>query len=154
MLAFGLIAGGLFAGALVLGVLALVLALRTRRRLHTWPRAVGVVTGFQQRAAPMGRGGPLHYPEVRFSLPDGRPVDTVSEIGASPSPYRVGGPIRIRYDAGNPMRVIPDGFFANWGFALVLTVFAIFLLFFSLLFFGFFLLVTLLPSSPPAPTPT
>jgi hypothetical protein len=154
VLGLGLIAGGLFAGALAAAVGALILALRTRQRLATWPRTVAVVTGFRQIAPPMGRGSTLHYPEVKFTLPDGTSVDAVSEVGSTPSPYRVGGPIRLRYDAHNPTRVIPDGFLSNWAFALVLLVFAIFLCGFSVIFFAIFLLVSLVPASQPTPIPS
>ena len=66
----------------------------------------------------------------------------------------MGGGIRIRYDAGDPNRVIPDSFWANWTYPLLLMVFAIVVFGFGVLWLGVFLLTVLVPSTPPSPTPS
>ncbi len=44
-------------------------------------------------------------PVVRFSLPDGRVVESETLVGSMPAPARVGDRVQVRYDAADPQRV-------------------------------------------------
>lgn len=44
-------------------------------------------------------------PVVRFSLPDGRVVESETLVGAMPAPAKVGDRVQVRYDPADPQRV-------------------------------------------------
>jgi hypothetical protein len=85
-------------GFSLVGGVGLWRALRFRR---TARQAIGAVTGItetMQRAV----GGNLCLPRVRYETPDGRPVEFEDRSPAGRISYRVGQPVPVWYDPGNP----------------------------------------------------
>lgn len=100
------------AGFVVVGLLFVVLGLlqvRSGRRFRAVARQVpGVVTALSYRSD--SDGGGCYYPVLRFATVEGRPVDTVSFVGRSPAPARVGDHVQVLYDPADPRRARLPGF--------------------------------------------
>jgi hypothetical protein len=78
---------------------------RTRRFERIAWRAPGVVTEVRwQWREGISDTERYAYPVVRFALPDGRVVDTESDVGSSPSPVSAGDRVDVLYDPADPTR--------------------------------------------------
>lgn len=66
------------------------------------------VVDIREKYRPRGESDqmPAYFPVVAFDLPDGRRVESEVMIGARPSPARVGATVEVRYDPGDPRRVV------------------------------------------------
>jgi hypothetical protein len=94
--AFVLIGGGMIA-----------LAVKARRRRARWEaaaaRASGEVTDLRwQSVGQAGDRNLLAFPVLRFSLPDGRTVETQSSWGTNPPAAKPGAQVTVLYDAADP----------------------------------------------------
>ena len=94
--AFVLIGGGMIA-----------MALKARRRRIRWEaaatRASGEVTDLRwQSVGQAGDRNPLAFPVLRFSLPDGRTVETQSTWGTNPPAAKPGAQVTVLYDPADP----------------------------------------------------
>ena len=77
------------------------------RQARTWPRAQGQVVGNDSQY-PVSDGIDdiaLSLPQVRFTTADGRTVLGSDDIGRN-IPMRVGKEVELRYDPGDPRRII------------------------------------------------
>jgi hypothetical protein len=95
------------AGFLLIGGAMIALALKARRRRADWEasatRAAGEVTDLRWRS--VGRAGDsnlLAFPVLRFSLPDGRTVETQSSWGTNPPAAKPGEQVTVLYDRADP----------------------------------------------------
>lgn len=89
------------------------LALRRFRRRAG--RAAGTVTEVHSRWVGMRYEDRslLHFPVVRFTLPDGHEVETEVVSGSNPAPARTGETVTVLYDPRRPTRARIDGFWAD-----------------------------------------
>lgn len=55
----------------------------------------------------------LHFPVVRFTLPDGHEVETEVMSGSNPAPAHTGETVTVLYDPRQPTRARIDGFWAD-----------------------------------------
>ena len=103
-------------GFIAFGLLFAFVGLRGRKQAKAFraraARAPGVVTEVRTRFVDTGggvdTGGSLmYYPVVRFTLPDGRVVDTETP-GAAPSPARQGAQVTVLYDPNSPTEAVLD----------------------------------------------
>jgi hypothetical protein len=94
--AFLLIGGGMIA-----------LALKAKRRRARWEAAAtstsGEVTDLRwQSVGQAGDTNLLAFPVLRFSLPDGRTVETQSSWGTNPPAAKPGAQVTVLYDPADP----------------------------------------------------
>ena len=103
-------------GFIAFGLLFTFIGVRGRRQAKAFraraARANGVVTEVRTRFEDTGPGVDTgnslrYYPVVRFSLPDGRVVDTETP-GAAPSPAKQGAQVTVLYDPGAPTNAVLD----------------------------------------------
>ena len=125
--------------AIGLGVFCVIAANKQRRFLGRSRVVVGVVTELRWGSA-AGSQQEL-YPRVRFATVQGQAVEAYSSVGQNPSPYRVGQPIRIRYDLTDPNVVTPDATWAVWLVPCIIAILAAIALFMGLTFLGFAVLL-------------
>ena len=123
------------AGFIVFGLLFVFLGIRGGRGAKAFraraARASGLVTEVRDRwdHDTVGAGSDgmklRRYPVVRFSLPDGREVETETP-GANPAPAKAGAQVTVLYDPQSPTEAVID---TRWGDGTVgsgcITVFGI-----------------------------
>jgi hypothetical protein len=137
----------LFPAAFILiGVAMMGFATRAKRARARWEagasRASGEVTDLRwQSVGHAGDRSPLAFPVLRFSLPDGRTVETQSTWGTSPPPAKPGAQVTVLYDPEDPTRAsVPAGgaaSFVSW----VIVALGLLLLFIGIASFLFLALV-------------
>ena len=77
-------------------------------------RAVGVCTSLRsEHRGSAGDSSVLYFPVVRFTLPDGRQVETETMMGTSPPAAREGQQVTVLYDPDRPTAARIDGFWAD-----------------------------------------
>jgi len=89
--------------------------LALRRFKRRAGRAAGTVTEVHSRWVGMRYEDRslLHFPVVRFTLPDGHEVETEVVSGSNPAPARTGETVTVLYDPRRPARARVDGFWAD-----------------------------------------
>jgi hypothetical protein len=103
------------AGFVLIGGAMVAFALRAKRARARWEasasRAPGEVTDLRwQSVGHAGDRTPLAFPVLRFSLPDGRTVETQSTWGTNPPPAKPGAQVTVLYDPADPTRAsVPAG---------------------------------------------
>lgn len=103
------------AGFILIGGAMVAFALRAKRARASWEatasRAPGEVTDLRwQSVGQAGDRTPLAFPVLRFSLPDGRTVETQSTWGTNPPPAKPGAQVTVLYDPADPTRAsVPAG---------------------------------------------
>jgi hypothetical protein len=93
-------------------VLITLRARTARRRFEeTAAQAPGEVTDMRwESVGQAGDRSMLAFPIVRFSLPDGRTVETRTRSGSNPPPAKQGAQVTVFYDPANPTdAAIPGG---------------------------------------------
>ncbi len=116
------ITGAAFAGVgAVLLAIGVVIARANRRFARRARRAPGVVPGVSCSAVgPPGDITMSGYPELRFTLPDGRVVETVARTGTTLDAMKEGKPVTVLYDPDDPERAqVASGGLAIMGAAFV-----------------------------------
>jgi hypothetical protein len=79
-------------------------------------RAPGVLTDVRYESIGTPGEGSMHaVPIVRFTLPDGRTVQTEARMGATPGFNRTGAEITVLYDPADPRRARVDARMAGGG---------------------------------------
>jgi hypothetical protein len=79
-------------------------------------RAPGVLTDIRyERIGTPGEGSMHAVPVVRFTLPDGRTVQTEARMGATPGFNKPGKEITVLYDPADPRRARVDARMAGAG---------------------------------------
>ncbi len=98
------ITGAVFAGGGVVLIVAGLLITRANRRFDRRAlRAPGEVTGVRWEAiGPRGDKSMTGFPELRFTLPDGRVVETVARSGSTFDAMREGQAVTVAYDPDDP----------------------------------------------------
>jgi hypothetical protein len=124
------ITGAAFAGVgAVLFVVGLLLARSHRRFTRDARRAPGVVTGVRWNAVgPQADTTMTGFPELRFTLPDGRVVETVARTGTTLDALKEGKAVTVLYDPADPAqaqvasgaRALMSGAFIGIGLLLAL----------------------------------
>lgn len=78
-------------------------------------RATGIVTAVHSRwvGSRYDYRSLLHFPVVRFTLPDGHEVETEVMSGSNPAPAHTGETVTVLYDPRQPTRARIDGFWAD-----------------------------------------
>ena len=106
-------------GFVLIGSLLAWLGIRSRRDLRRFKRRARRAEALCVRLITEWRSGhgddapsPIHYPVVRFRLPDGREVETRTAWGSSPAPAREGATCTVLYDPQRPEVARVEGF---WG---------------------------------------
>jgi hypothetical protein len=104
------ITGAVFAGlGAVLFVLGIVLTRSNRRFDRRAMRAPGRITGVKWEAiGPRADRTMTGFPELRFTLPDGREIETVARTGTTFEAMREGSPVTVLYDPGDPSQARVD----------------------------------------------
>jgi hypothetical protein len=105
------------------GALFVVVSVRSRRSdrrfLATTQRASGVVTGIHWER-PRSYDAQSHaaqaYAELRFTLPDGRVIDTTSDYGTPRPVAAEGETVTVLYDPRNPQQARVEGHAATPAF--------------------------------------
>jgi hypothetical protein len=94
-------------GFVLIGGAMVALALKAKRSRADWEaaatRASGEVTDLRWQS--VGRAGDsnlLAFPVLRFSLPDGRTVETQSSWGTNPPQAKPGAQVTVLYDPADP----------------------------------------------------
>ena len=95
------------AGFLLIGGGMIAMALRAKRRRARWEEAAsrtsGEVTDLRwQSVGQAGDSNLLAFPVLRFSLPDGRTVETQSSWGTNPPAAKPGARVTVLYDPPTP----------------------------------------------------
>jgi hypothetical protein len=109
--------GVLFA---LVGAVFVVIGTRGARRSRAFERgaqrAPGVLSDLRhERVGPAGDSSWITIPVVRFTLPDGRTVETEARMGAAPGFNRPGAEITVLYDPADPRRARVDARLAGQG---------------------------------------
>jgi hypothetical protein len=119
--------GFLAAGLAVLGV-AVRLAWISIRRLRTWSRADGTVTGNHREEITFRRGQSsnrwMFFPEIAFVTADGRRVSFRSKEGGN-RPIPVDTVVPLLYDPAHPKNAVSRRFGALWGWAFFVSLFSL-----------------------------
>jgi Protein of unknown function (DUF3592) len=104
------ITGAVFAGlGVLLLVLGVVLTRANRRFDRRAVRAPGRVTGVKWEAVgPRADRTLTGFPELRFTLPDGREIETVARTGTTFDAMREGSPVTVLYDPADPSQARVD----------------------------------------------
>jgi len=88
--------------------------------------ADGVVIGVREERDPTDVNL-LYRPRIRFRTASGQELTFESSVASGETEWRVGAPIRVRYDTTNPVAAECDSAVALWGatalFALMALVF-------------------------------
>jgi hypothetical protein len=95
------------AGFLLIGGGMIALAVKAKRRRARWEAAdtstSGEVTDLRwQSVGQAGDSNLLAFPVLRFSLPDGRTVETQSSWGTNPPAAKPGAQVTVLYDPADP----------------------------------------------------
>lgn len=100
------VTGAAFAGVGLLLALAGALVLRSNHRFTRGAaRAPGQITGVRWSAVgPQGDTTPTGFPELRFTLPDGRVVETVARAGTTTQTLQAGKAVTVLYDPADPQQ--------------------------------------------------
>jgi hypothetical protein len=100
------ITGAAFVGVgLVLLAVGVLMARSHRRFTRRARRAPGVVTGVRWDAVgPPAQTTMTGLPELRFTLPDGRVVETVARTGTTLDAMKEGKPVTVLYDPEDPAK--------------------------------------------------
>jgi len=87
-----------------------------RRRLFLRNSAVapGVVVGIREERDPTDVNL-LYRPRIRFRTVSGQEVTFESSVASGDTEWRVGAPVRVRYDTTNPVAAECDSAVALWG---------------------------------------
>jgi hypothetical protein len=102
------------------GALCLVLALLVGKNSSDFVRAAVRTSGKIIAVIKKdGDDGPRFYPVILFQDRQGAEHRIESPSGDNFSPYVVGEPVSLLYNANNPGNVRMDSFFSLWGFALL-----------------------------------
>lgn len=102
---FFFIFGGIFAG---IGTIFLVIGLsfvqNTRSFLATASTTEGEVIALERRRSSQSNGGSSHtyYPVVKFTAPDGEPIQFEGQVGSRPPAFRVGQRVAVLYNPEEP----------------------------------------------------
>ena len=98
--------GAAFAGVGVLLVVAGILMARSHRGFRRAARrAPGLVTDVKWEAVgPPGDVTMTGFPVLRFSLPDGREIETTARTGTTLDAMKQGKPVTVLYDPDDPRR--------------------------------------------------
>jgi hypothetical protein len=104
------VTGAVFGGlGTLLFVLGIVLTRANRRFDRSALRAPGHVTGVHWEAiGPAADRSMSGFPALRFTLPDGRVVDTVARTGTSFDAMKEGQPVTVLYDPADPSQARVD----------------------------------------------
>jgi hypothetical protein len=100
------VTGAVFAGIGALLVAAGVFVTRANRRFARRAAcAPGHITGVRWKAiGPQGHVTMTGFPELRFTLPDGRVIETVSQSGSTVQAMQEGEAVTVLYDPADPAR--------------------------------------------------
>lgn len=100
------VTGAVFAGiGALLFVAGLLIARAHRRFMRGAARAPGQITGVRWSAVgPQGDTTMTGFPELRFTLPDGRVVETVSRAGTTLQTLQAGKAVTVHYDPADPQQ--------------------------------------------------
>jgi Protein of unknown function (DUF3592) len=94
-------------------------------------RADGEVIDYRyETVGPPGDHSRRSIPVVRFTLPDGRTVQTEARMGTSPGLHFKGSEVTVLYDPEDPRRARIEGFMAGGGVLVSGCMTAVGLLFF------------------------
>ena len=98
------VTGAVFAGIGGLLFVAGILITRANRRfVRGAARAPGHITGVRWEAVgPQSDTTMTGFPELRFTLPDGRVVETVARSGTTAQAMREGQAVTVLYDPADP----------------------------------------------------
>jgi hypothetical protein len=88
---------------------------RAIRQTLFWPQAQAVVMRYFIRR---NNDQAFFHPVLRFVLPDGRTITTISRLGSVRRRWRNGDPVTVRYDPANPCRAEIATFILVWGLPL------------------------------------
>jgi Protein of unknown function (DUF3592) len=104
------ITGAVFAGlGVLLFALGIVLARTNRRFDRRALRAPGRITGVHWDAVgPATDHSMSGFPKLRFTLPDGREIETVARTGTTFEAMREKSPVTVLYDPGDPSQARVD----------------------------------------------
>ena len=111
------ITGAVFAGlGALLFAVGVVLVRANRRFDRRAVRAPGLVTGVKWEAiGPAADRTMTGFPELRFTLPDGREVETVARTGTTFEAMKEGSPVTVLYDPADPSQARVDSPSASAG---------------------------------------
>jgi hypothetical protein len=119
--------GFLGAGIVVLGI-AVLLASRSVRRLRSWSRVDGTVTGNDKQEITFRRGHNSNrwafFPEIAFTTADGRRTSFRSRGGGNRA-IPIGAVVPVLYDPADPRNAMIAQFGSMWGWALFVSVFSL-----------------------------
>lgn len=62
-----------------------------------------------------GNEGPTYSPVFEFQTATGESITVQSAVGSSPSGFRIGQSVRVRYDPADPSNAKIHTFFQTWG---------------------------------------
>jgi hypothetical protein len=104
------ITGAVFAGLGVLLVAIGIVVTRANRRFDRRAlRAPGRVTGVRWEAiGPPANKTMTGFPELSFTLPDGREVETIARTGTTFDAMKEGQDVTVLYDPGDPRQARVD----------------------------------------------
>jgi Protein of unknown function (DUF3592) len=127
--------GAVFAGV---GVLLLALGIMLTRSNRGFERgamrAPGRITGISWETIGLpGDREMVGFPELRFTLPDGREVQTVARTGTTADTLQQGAQVTVLYDPADPSQARVDSRSATAGATLVGAAFIVFGAVFALL---------------------
>jgi hypothetical protein len=97
---------------------------RAMRQTLFWPQAQAVVMRYYIRR---NEAQAFFHPVLRFELPDGSTITTISRFGSVRRRWKSGDAVPVRYDPANPRSVEIATFILVWGLplaCLALTVLA------------------------------
>jgi hypothetical protein len=103
------------AGFVLIGGAMVAFSIRGRRARERWEASASSTQGevTELRWQSLGRPGDttlLAFPIVRFSLPDGRTVETQSTFGTNPPAAKPGAQVTVLYDPADPTHAsLPAG---------------------------------------------
>jgi hypothetical protein len=105
-----IVTGAVFAGIGALLVAAGIVVARANRRFDRRAlRAPGRVTGVRWDAiGPPANRTMTGFPELRFTLPDGREVETVARTGTTFEAMKEGEAVTVLYDPADPRQARVD----------------------------------------------
>ena len=104
------------------GIRSLRAASRFQRIAHRAPATVTELRWEWTSGGSNSSSSRIAYPVVRFTLPDGRMVETQTSFGSNPPPAREGEPVTVLYDPADPTQARLPGFFKSGHFSGVLAI--------------------------------
>ncbi len=140
-----LIGGGialLIAGGCFVGCIYLILSQYQQRKGSV--HASGVVVGLEKRVFNPGSAG-VYCPVVEFTTETGKTIRFESSFGTMPAPHKAGDAVKVFYDPEKPDAAEMDSGIAKWFAPGCPFLFSIGSCFFSMLFFGLFLVYSNTP---------